>query len=143
MISAAASAAITAGRLSFTDVAADRRDEAGEVGVAAAGRLQVPASEGRLLGLRADHADIGGVAARQRLGDDQEIERVVVRQHDEGRARRAADRTISSGTGVSAVATPAGMPSSASARVSTTIVRSGSSDSAAASAWPTWPPPKM
>ena len=88
MISAAASAAMTAGRLSFTASPPIGETRRAKSASRAAGRLQEPAPERRLLGLRADHADIGGVLALQRFGDDQEIERVVMGEHDEGRAGR-------------------------------------------------------
>ena len=48
-----------------------------------------------------------------------------------------AARTISSGIGVSRLSTASGMPSSASARDSTTTTCTGSKAKAEANAWPT------
>ena len=78
---------MTSGRLSGRP-AAPIGQTSGPVSTPPPGLAQ-PAQERDPLGARADHPDIGRVAARQRLARDQEVERVVVGQHDEGRARRA------------------------------------------------------
>ena len=68
---------------------------------------------------------------------------MVVRQHDEGGAGRRFAHHLLRHRRQPRLDVCAAMPSSASARVSTTTARTGSSANAAASAWPTWPPPKI
>ena len=91
MISAATKAAITSGRLSGRPAAPIGQTSAAVSGRVPSARAE-PALERHPLGARADHADIGRVAARQRLAHDQEVERMVVGQDHErgaGRARGA------------------------------------------------------
>src|SRR6185295_713176 len=67
---------------------ADRAGDAREspVLVTAAAALRKPARELRALRRRADEPDVREVVALERLLDDREVERVVVRRHDDERS---------------------------------------------------------
>jgi hypothetical protein len=86
MMSAVTVAAMTSGRLSaILRPIGQMSFESWGLVAAFADELML---EGRPLGFRADHADLGQVIALQRRRDDQEIQRMVMGQHDHRASRR-------------------------------------------------------
>ena len=82
---AAVEAAITAGSLDSRPGNPDRADKAGELNLREARRTHL-AQEPRPFRRRADESDIAEALDPQRLGDDFEIKRVRMREHDDERA---------------------------------------------------------